>query len=132
MARTFFINIKKLFARQNQQTLRNVNLERHPELADIFSGKDPEEIIQQIEFLPNMGSISNDAFLFLDEIHQAVPEAIPALRYFYTKLPATHQIDTVINVKKQRKHVKYPLISLPLYLVERLDDIVNSYRLAKT
>ena len=36
----------ELFARQNQQTLRNVNLERHPELADIFSGKDPEQIIQ--------------------------------------------------------------------------------------
>ncbi|MEA1933452.1 MAG: ATP-binding protein [Thermodesulfobacteriota bacterium] len=76
----------ELFARQNQQTLRNVNLERHPELADIFSGKDPEQIIQQIEFLPNMGSISSDALLFLDEI-QAVPEAIPALRYFYEDMP---------------------------------------------
>ena len=76
----------ELFARQHQQALRNVNLERHPELADIFSGKDPEQIIQQIEFLPNMGSISNDTLLFLDEI-QAVPEAIPALRYFYEDMP---------------------------------------------
>lgn len=50
----------ELFARQYQQTLRSVNLERHPELSNIFSGKDPEQIIQQIEFLPNMGSISND------------------------------------------------------------------------
>ena len=76
----------ELFARQYQQTLRNVNLERHPELASIFSGKDPEQIIQQIEFLPNMGSIGNDTLLFLDEI-QAVPEAIPALRYFYEDMP---------------------------------------------
>ncbi|MEA2083214.1 MAG: ATP-binding protein [Thermodesulfobacteriota bacterium] len=76
----------ELFARQNQQTLCNVNLERHPELSDIFSGKDPEQIIQQIEFLPNMGSIGDDALLFLDEI-QAVPEAIPALRYFYEDMP---------------------------------------------
>ncbi len=76
----------ELFARQYQQTLRNVNLERHPELSNIFSGKDPEQIIQQIEFLPNMGSISNDTLLFLDEI-QAVPEAIPALRYFYEDMP---------------------------------------------
>jgi predicted AAA+ superfamily ATPase len=76
----------ELFAEQSQQTLRNVNLERHPELAAIFSSKDPEQIIQQIEFLPNVGSISNDALLFLDEI-QAVPEAIPALRYFYEDMP---------------------------------------------
>ena len=76
----------ELFARQNQQTLLNVNLERHPELSPIFSGKDPEQIIQQIEFLPNMGSIGDDTLLFLDEI-QAVPEAIPALRYFYEDMP---------------------------------------------
>lgn len=76
----------ELFARQHQHTLYNVNLERHPELSLIFSGKDPEQIIQQIEFLPNMGRISNNTLLFLDEI-QAVPEAIPTLRYFYEDMP---------------------------------------------
>lgn len=76
----------ELFAKQNQQTLRNLNLERHPELSDLFSGKNPEEIIQQIEFLPKMGKISKDTLLFLDEI-QAVPEAIAALRYFYEDKP---------------------------------------------
>ena len=76
----------ELFTQQYQQTLCNVNLERHPELAPIFSGKDPEQIIQQIEFLPKMESIGDDTLLFLDEI-QAVPEAIPALRYFYEDMP---------------------------------------------
>ncbi len=76
----------ELFARQYQQPLRNVNLERHPELSSIFSSKDPEQIIQQIEFLPNMESIGDDTLLFLDEI-QAVPEAIPALRYFNEDMP---------------------------------------------
>lgn len=76
----------ELFARQNQKTLRNLNLERHPELSAIFSGKNPEQIIQQIEFLPKMGKIGNDMLLFLDEI-QAVPEAIAALRYFYEDRP---------------------------------------------
>jgi len=76
----------ELFARQYQQILCNVNLERHPELSQIFSYKNPEQIIQQIEFLPNMASIGNDTLLFLDEI-QAVPEAIPALRYFYEDMP---------------------------------------------
>lgn len=64
----------------------NINLERYPELAPIFSGKDPIEIIQQLEFLPNMGEINKNALLFLDEI-QAVPEAIAALRYFYEDKP---------------------------------------------
>jgi len=67
----------ELFARQNQLDLRNVNRERHPELAPVFATKDPEQIIQQIEFLPNMKSIGADTLLFLDEI-QAIPEAIPA------------------------------------------------------
>ncbi|MGK2906924.1 MAG: ATP-binding protein [Desulfuromonadales bacterium] len=77
----------ELFARQNQLPLRCVNLERHPELAEIFSGKNPEQIVQQLEFLPQMGLISNDALLFLDEI-QAIPEAIAALRYFYEEIAA--------------------------------------------
>jgi predicted AAA+ superfamily ATPase len=76
----------ELFARQSQKTLRNLNLERHPELSDIFSDKNPEQIIQQIEFLPKMDKIGKDTLLFLDEI-QAVPEAIAALRYFFEDKP---------------------------------------------
>ena len=76
----------ELFASQHQLALRCVNLERYPDLAGIFSTKNPEKIIQQIEFLPKMGGIGADTLLFLDEI-QAVPEAIPALRYFYEDMP---------------------------------------------
>ncbi len=72
----------ELFAKQHQQNLLNVNLERYPELSKVFSSKEPEQILQQIEALPRMGRVSNNILLFLDEI-QAVPEAIPALRYFY-------------------------------------------------
>ncbi len=76
----------ELFARQKNQALCAVNLERYPELVSIFSSKDPEQILQQIEFLPNVNAITGDTLLFLDEI-QAVPEAIPALRYFYEDMP---------------------------------------------
>ncbi len=76
----------EMFAREYGKTLLNVNLERHPELSRVFSGKDPEQVIQQIEFLPKMGSVDKNALLFLDEI-QAVPEAIPVLRYFYEDRP---------------------------------------------
>ena len=76
----------ELFAAQHQQNLFNVNLERYPELSQVFSTKEPEQILQQIEALPRMDRISQDMLLFLDEI-QAVPEAIPALRYFYEDRP---------------------------------------------
>jgi len=76
----------ELFARQSKKTLLNVNLERYPELSQIFASNDSDQIIQQIEFLPNMNDINKDALLFLDEI-QAVPEAISALRYFYGDKP---------------------------------------------
>ncbi len=76
----------ELFAKQHQQKLFNVNLERYPELSQVFSSKEPEQILQQIEALPRMNRISHDMLLFLDEI-QAVPEAIPALRYFYEERP---------------------------------------------
>jgi hypothetical protein len=76
----------ELFARQHGLALRTVNLERHPELTPAFASKDPEQIIQQTEFLPKMGPIGAETILFLDEI-QAVPEAIPALRYFYEERP---------------------------------------------
>jgi predicted AAA+ superfamily ATPase len=71
-----------LFAQRHHLELSLVNLERHPDLSVVFSGNNPEQILQQIEFLPNMKKIGKDSLLFLDEI-QAVPEAIPALRYFY-------------------------------------------------
>ena len=65
----------------------------------------------------------------LKSLHQFMgSKQAPLAIRFDTKLPTVHQIDTVININKQRKQVKYPLISLPLYLVERLDDIVNSYQ----
>lgn len=72
----------ELFAKQQGRTLLNVNLERYPELSQAFSTKDPQQILQQIEVLPRMAGVDDNTLLFLDEI-QAVPEAIPALRYFY-------------------------------------------------
>ena len=83
----------ELFAKQHQQNLFNVNLERYPELSQVFSSKEPEQILQQIEDLPRMHRISHDMLLFLDEI-QAVPEAIPALRYFYEERPELPIIST--------------------------------------
>ncbi len=76
----------ELFAKQCQRTLCTVNLERYQNFSEVFSNKNPREILQQVEFLPNVNAINADTILFLDEI-QAVPEALPALRYFYEDMP---------------------------------------------
>lgn len=76
----------ELFANQHELKLQNVNLERFPELSQVFATKDPKKIISQIEFLPDMPATEENSLLFLDEI-QAVPPAIPALRYFFEDMP---------------------------------------------
>lgn len=76
----------QLFAAQQGMTLMTTNLERYPTLASTFASNDPEQILQQIEALPRMPAVNESALLFLDEL-QAVPEAIPALRYFYEDQP---------------------------------------------
>ncbi|WP_287602652.1 ATP-binding protein [Thiothrix sp.] len=76
----------QLFAAQQGMTLMTTNLERYPTLANTFASNDPEQILQQIEALPRMPAVNESALLFLDEL-QAVPEAIPALRYFYEDRP---------------------------------------------
>ena len=75
------------FAHQNKLNLHEVNLERHPSLAEVFKSNDPDRIIQELEFVCKKGSIrTKKDLLFIDEI-QAIPEALQALRYFYEEHP---------------------------------------------
>ncbi len=137
----------ELFAREQQKALRLVNLERHPALSSVFSTKDPQQIIQQLEFLPNMGRVGADSFLFLDEI-QAVPEAIPALRYFYEDLPelpvvsagsllefalTDHTFSMPVG-RVQYLHMGPMTFSEFLLAVgeERLNDFITHYKLGQT
>jgi len=72
----------RLFAEQRQRPLAEVNLERYPELNAVFKGMSPQQILNQLEAVPDMPAITADSLLFLDEI-QAAPDAIAALRHFY-------------------------------------------------
>jgi len=76
----------ELFSQQQQRPLAQINLERFGDLSPAFDSKDPRTILDVLEALPRVDRISADSLLFLDEI-QAVPEAIPALRYFYEDMP---------------------------------------------
>lgn len=76
----------RLFAERCGRRLVEVNLERHADLGPAFARNDPAHLLNVLEALPGVGSISPDGLLFLDEI-QAVPESIPMLRYFREDMP---------------------------------------------
>lgn len=76
----------KLFTEQYGKSLSLINLERHPYLDTLFAQKDPHNLINILDTLSDINDISADSLLFLDEI-QAIPEAIPMLRYFYEDMP---------------------------------------------
>lgn len=79
--------VVRMFAEQNNLTLHEINLEKHPSLINAFKSMDINLILRELQFISKKGVISNDqSVLFLDEI-QAIPEAIKCLRYFYEDRP---------------------------------------------
>ncbi len=62
----------------------------------------------------------------LKSLHQFMGEKqAPLAVRFDTSLPTTGEINTRINIGQQSKAISYPFISLPLYLVERLNSVIN-------
>ncbi len=74
-------------ARRHGRNLVEVNLERQPELADHFSGGNPQRAISDLEADIGITVSSADTILFLDEI-QAVPRVLAFLRWFREEMPA--------------------------------------------
>lgn len=73
------------FCESADRDLLTVNLERHPDLAGIFTGNDPAAILNLLEARFNK-RLSARTVLFLDEV-QAAPSAFASLRYFREELP---------------------------------------------
>ncbi len=68
-----------------------LNFERQPELAQLFTSKDPNQILPLIELQYNAAINAGETLLFLDEI-QAAPQVFEALRYFFEERPDIHVI----------------------------------------
>ena len=80
------------FAKNNNLTLHEINLEKNPQLEEVFKRQNTHEIINELEFITQKGKIiPGETVLFLDEI-QSIPKAIQSLRYFYEDMPALHII----------------------------------------
>ena len=64
----------------------------------------------------------------LKSLHQFMGEKqSPVAVRLDASQPIETQITATIQHKKQKKVIKYPLLSLPLYLVEQLDTIIDQY-----
>ena len=62
----------------------------------------------------------------LKSLHQFVAENEPALAVrFHASPPSLQKVQATVRIKDSSRQVHYPLLSLPLYFVERLPDIVK-------
>jgi len=68
-------------AKRHKLKLVEINLERFPNLADLFSANNPDEILKNIEAALSIKIDECSSLLFLDEI-QAAPELFAKLRWF--------------------------------------------------
>lgn len=76
------------FAEQEGKALIEVNLEKKPGLASVFSSNEPEVILTKLSLALGMAHPIDTAssILFIDEI-QAAPEVIATLRWFAEDMP---------------------------------------------
>ena len=74
------------FAKRNHLDLIELNLEKFPDRADLFSVNNPKEILKNIEADLAVKISPESTCLFLDEI-QAAPELFPKLRWFREDMP---------------------------------------------
>jgi len=69
------------FAKRNSLKLIELNFERFPNLADLFSGNNPQKTIENLESEFETSISPGSSLLFLDEI-QAAPGLFSKLRWF--------------------------------------------------
>ncbi|MCK5528220.1 MAG: ATP-binding protein [Kiritimatiellae bacterium] len=75
----------RIFAKECNMTLIEINLELHRDLDEVFSTLDIKNIVLNLQSIAGT-EIKENTILFLDEI-QATPNALAALRYFYEEKP---------------------------------------------
>jgi predicted AAA+ superfamily ATPase len=73
-------------AQTTNHQLIELNFERNPQLASLFSSNDPHETFSRLRASLNVSSEPATSILFLDEI-QAVPELFAKLRWFAEEMP---------------------------------------------
>ena len=76
----------RLFAKQHDFDLVEINFEQSPDNASFFKSNDPVKILSLLSTYFEKKINPERSLLFLDEI-QKTPEVLISLRYFYEKMP---------------------------------------------
>lgn len=74
------------FAKTSHKVLIELNFEKQPQLADLFSSNDPKKILFNLSAEFQQEFTTKNSLLFLDEI-QAAPMLFSRLRWFSEELP---------------------------------------------
>jgi len=96
------------FAKHNNLRLIEINLEKFPNLADLFSENDPQEILKNIEATLAIKIAHESSCLFLDEI-QAAPELLAKLRWFKEDMPEFPVISAGSLLEFALKKIRYSM-----------------------
>jgi len=83
--------IVKQFGAEEFKNTIYLNLERNPDLKDIFKTIIPAEITERIALFTGQKPEPGKTLLFIDEIQEST-QAIMSLRYFYEEMPELHVI----------------------------------------
>lgn len=102
------------FAKNNFPYFINVNLERYPELKEIFKSKNPKLILAELSAYFSIPTKAGETLLFIDEIQNS-PEAIVSLRYFHEEMPNFFVIAAGSLLDHTLNEMKY---SMPVGRVE--------------
>lgn len=117
--------ILKAFAEQYYEDYVYLNLERNPEIGEMFKVNfDPGRILQDLSnFILHKEIIPGRTLLILDEI-QATPEAVTALKYFEEDMPELAVIGagSLLGVSLRREEASFPVGK-----VDRLDMYPMSF-----
>lgn len=97
------------FGKENFPVYHYIDLERNPELKEIFKrNKVPQRIISELEiFLGRRINLDTD-LLVIDEIQNA-PEALASLRYFYEEIPELHLIAAGSLLEFALNQISFPV-----------------------
>lgn len=79
------------FAKAAFASLAEVNFEQQPEAAALFGSRHPEKIVSELGIWLGKSIAPGKTLVFLDEI-QAVPDVLPALRFFHEQMPRLHVV----------------------------------------
>ena len=85
-----------------------INFEENPEYKELFQTNNVKTILENLSFEFTTKIEAKRTLLFLDEI-QACPEAIPALRYFYGKVPELYLIAAGSLLDHVLNDLNYPM-----------------------